>query len=523
MLIKSVYHNFFTPLKQFYFMGNSIDSLFKEATVTVWQSFKSLFAAQSKEEVIQQAKINFGEASKWEQYKNEFKGYSLALKLGHALSIVLSYFCIYAFVLVPVSFMTDSPNIPYIVGSISVGVLGLYELGKAHVSGKGSVSITKSFGENGNFLNLFSIYVVLMGAMCYGSYKMCQSGSEDLLAEVTDQTQIIASDGTREKDSVARYYDASAASAVSLLKSELETIRADKKEYVKLFGKRTWDSEVKQKIHDYSEQIKAKEQEIKDLKKQYETEKKTAVSEVKVKTNAEVTENKGITAMYKKYGYYLSLFLELLIMVGYVAKARAQKHIKDDSEGVGNTQTHQTAPTLSSEDEQQEMEDLENLKQKHSQRRMATDEDEDIHDIARMRIRQLQRVFSEAIANNDAAKADSAQNGLYRYRDMGYNINTGEFEGFKAEIGIGTGFDTPIEAVSNPPIDTQTKVLTPERELIIIRNSPRLSKYPDVLACLKAGYTIAETMQKTGVGKTIVQDVRREGKFHGILTSNNEE
>ena len=35
-------------------------------------------------------------------------------------------------------------------------------------------------------------------------------------------------------------------------------------------------------------------------------------------------------------------------------------------------------------------------------------------------------------------------------------------------------------------------VLTPEKEIIIIQNSPRLSKYPKVLEALRKGYTITQ-------------------------------
>lgn len=387
----------------------SAEDAFGKLGQNAWSGLKSFFSAESKEERIKSAQLQYGKGPLYDQHKNEEKGYAIALKVGHIISILLSYFCVYAFVTVPIAFIVDDHTVITVIATVAI--LSVYECLKWFASKKGGTAIMSMFGKEGNILNFFSFSILLMLGLCFGSYRMCKEGTEDLLAEVTDQTTIIVDNGDTRKDSIGKVYDATTAAAVELLNAELATIRGDKAEYVKLFGKRTWDNEVKQNVHGYNDKIAAKDAEIKALKDGSEGKKQQAISEVKVITNQNLEKNKGITALYKRYGYYLSLILEIMIIMGYVLHARARKYISESEKVV--------IPEMETQHQE--------VKSVAPKPQPVYDEDPDIHSIAKMGIFQLQNRLKTATEMNDKAAQEAAWNGLEKYKSMGYNINTGEY------------------------------------------------------------------------------------------------
>lgn len=467
----------------------------------VWQWANGLFNGEAK--TTQKAEIRFGkQGGLYQKYSEELTAYGIMLKIGHLASMVLSFFFVYAILETPAKFM--GANVLVWCSTIAITILLAYEWLKNIASKRAADGLVAGWYD---YTQIKPFHLIIAAALCFGSYKMCREGSEDLLASITDKTDVITDDGKAEKDAITAKYDGQIEATTKLLKSELSEIKADKKKYVDGHSWKghidTRNKDIVANIATYDKRIADKEAEIKEAKTNNKAEKDTAISEIKTETGAKLTENKGITAMYAKYGFYASIVLELLILLGHLAFSSIMAKLVV------------LQPTIKVDTPTPPEEDTEATAQKPiaQQPKLApqTEEDEQ-HNFARSSIFRLQKQFTEGCETNDDAKADAAQKGLMRWKGLGYDINTGEYSGIvemrqnEASSYNTTGVTTVV-----------SEKITPEKELIIIRDSAILSKYPDVLKVLKQGLSLQETADTCEVSKSIVQQVRREAKYHGLI------
>lgn len=458
------------------------------------QSFLSIF--NRKETIEAQAELRFGNTTGWAKYGSKVLAYKIMTNIGHIASLILSFFFVYSILYVPAKFI--GTNVWLYCSTIAVVFLCAYEWLKITMSKDASDGIILSSGQDGDISEFKGIALILAIGLCFGSFIMCKEGAEDLLAEITDKTTEIKDDGSVLKQSIKQKYDTSLKTETDLLTIELKDIKSDKTKYVNSHSWQghidTRDKAITNNIALYDKRISDKEAEIKQLKIDNKKDRETELGEIAAETGTKVAENKGITNIYAKYGRYASLVLEILILFGHFAQSKSLAKLRGKQ-----------ASTPLPDDASQKSDH--NIPFQEPEK----NQDNDIDSIARIAIFQLQHRLKTATEGNDSSASESAWKGLERYRQMGYNINTGEYTGIQDTANISlTGVNTPVNTVLTP-------VLTPEKELILIKNSAILSKYPDVLKSLKNGLSLMQVATECGVSRSIVQQVRRDAIFYGIL------
>lgn len=475
----------------------------KQKQISFLQALKNFWAwltsSNAEQKLLKEAAVRFGDAPLYDKYKEDANVYKWLTYGAHVISMLLSFFFVYGVIYAPLEF-AGGKNLMLKAGLITMTILIGFELLKVHQSKRASDGLVAAWKD---IFKLKPVSLVLAVALCVASFMMCKEGSEDLLHETMDKTNVIADDSKAQKSAIEAQYKATLDAEVKLLKAELDVIRADKKGYEDKFGKRTWDNDVKKKVHEYADQIKAKEAEIKALKEQNKIEKEAAISEIKTETGAKVEENKGITAIYGKYGFWVSMCIEILLFFGHIAYARV---------------IYKMNPSPTPVEEEPEEEPEPQQKPVAPQKLAPQTEEEEQHDFARGSIFRLQKQFAEGCDSNDDAKADAAQKGLMRWKGLGYDINTGEYTGI-----VEMGLNEASKGVTPPVTTLLPPVISPEQRVIIIKDSFYLSKYPDVLEAIENGMSIPQAAKHCEISESIVKNVRRDAVKHGIIPPHNQD
>ncbi len=185
----------------------------------------SLF--DDKESFERESERRFGNSNGWDKWKEKARAYNLMTHVGHLVSMILSFFFVYSLLYVPATFIGG--NMALKCGIIAVTILFIYEWIKKLVAKDAADGILMGWHDYTQFK---PVQLILALGLCVGSFFMCKEGAEDLLAEITDKTEVIADDGKAVKEAITTQYATQLTAATTLLQTELKDLKADKNKYV---------------------------------------------------------------------------------------------------------------------------------------------------------------------------------------------------------------------------------------------------------------------------------------------------